>query len=250
MKSRVLFLFVLALFLSLPAFCQKEDRSVSSFHRISFGIPGTLYLKQGSIQSVQLEGDRDDLDKIETEVVNGQLRIRVKDHRWWNWNFGNDISVYITVPEIDDVSLGGSGRIVGENPVKSDNMQLSVSGSGKMELNVTAGDLKLDVSGSGRMDLQVRAASLDQHISGSGSITLSGEAETADLNISGSGKLEASDLNVKSYNISISGSGRSSISVSDAITASISGSGSVYYKGSPDKVISRVSGSGRVKKTD
>jgi hypothetical protein len=36
--------------------------------------------------------------------------------------------------------------------------------------------------------------------------------------------------------------------VGDQLDAKISGSGSVYYKGDPDKVISNVSGSGRVKK--
>lgn len=250
MRPTTLFIFVIGLFLALPGFSQKESRTVSSFHSISFGIPGTLYLKQGDVQSLQLEGDQDDLDDIETEVVNGQLRIKMEKQHWFNWNFRHDVDVYITVPNLDAVSLGGSGKIVGNSRIKSDNMRLSVSGSGNMELDVTADRLKLDVSGSGRMNLSLDAGNVDQHISGSGGITLRGNTKDASLDISGSGRLNASGFDVETYDISISGSGKADISVRDAITASISGSGSVYYRGSPDKVISRVSGSGKVKKTD
>lgn len=250
MKSTTIYFFVMILFLAAPAYCQKETRTVPAFHSISFGIPGILYLKQGDVQSLQLEGDKDDLNTIETEVVNGQLRVKVEDHRWFNWNFKNDVNVYITVPKIDEISLGGSGKVVGNTKIQSNDMRLSVSGSGNMELDVVSDALKLDVSGSGKMNLNVNANSIDQHISGSGGITLTGNAKDADLDISGSGKLEATELDAGSYDISISGSGKCNISVRDAIEASISGSGSVYYKGSPDKVISRVSGSGKVKKTD
>ena len=250
MRPTTIYIFVITLFLAIPAFSQKETRTVSSFHAISFGIPGTLYLRQGDVQSVQLEGDREDLDDVETEVVNGQLRIKVENQHWFNWSFRHDVDVYITVPNLDAVSIGGSGKIVGESRIKSDDMRLSVSGSGSMELDVTADKLKLDVSGSGRMNLSLNAGSVDQHISGSGGINLSGNASSASLDISGSGRIDASDLDVGSYNISISGSGKASIAVRDAIIANISGSGSVYYKGSPDKVISRVSGSGKVRKMD
>jgi Putative auto-transporter adhesin, head GIN domain len=250
MKLRILLFFVLGLFIAFPGLSQKETRNVSNFHRVSFGIPGDLYLKQGSVQSVRLEGEQDDLDKIKTEVVNGQLRIYIEDHRWWNWNFSNNVEVYITVPEIDGVSLGGSGKVMSDGSIRSDNMDLSVSGSGRMEMDVKADRMKLDVSGSGHMDLKVDGGDIDQQISGSGSITLEGNAENCDLDISGSGKLDAFDMNAKSYTISISGSGRSSVSVSQAITANISGSGSVVYRGSPDMVISKVSGSGRVRKMD
>ena len=250
MRPTTLSIFVIGLFLAVPAFSQKETRTVPSFHSISFGIPGTLYLKQGNVQSLELEGDKDDLNDIETEVVNGQLRIKMEDHHWFNWSFTHDVDVYITVPDLDAISLGGSGRIIGNSKIQSENLRLSVSGSGHMQLEVISDDLKLDVSGSGKMEVALNAGHVDQHISGSGGINISGNARNVDLAISGSGKLDASDMDAGSYDISISGSGKANISVRDAIIANISGSGSVYYKGSPDKVISKVSGSGRVKKMD
>jgi hypothetical protein len=49
------------------------------------------------------------------------------------------------------------------------------------------------------------------------------------------------------YSVKISGSGKCKINVGDSLEANISGSGSVYYKGDPDKIRSNVSGSGKVK---
>jgi hypothetical protein len=248
MKIKSLISLIFLFFMMIPVFAQKETMNVSSFTRISFGISGELRLKQGEGQKLELQGNKDDLEKIETEVVNGQLRIKTKNNGWWD-NLG-DVTVYITVPQIEEVSLGGSGKIYGEGPIKSGDLKLSVSGSGRMELEASADDTKLSVSGSGNMVLKLNAKSIDEDISGSGGITLSGTTGDVELSISGSGKLEAADMQARSYNISISGSGKSNIAVSDAITSTISGSGSVYYKGSPDKVISKVSGSGRVKKID
>lgn len=249
MRYSFLCIVILTAFLCSPAYSQRETRTVSSFNKISFGIAADLYLTQGNTQKLELEGNKDDLDKIETEVVGGQLKIHIKDYHWFNWNMGT-VSVYITAPEINEVSLGGSGKITGTNTIKSTDMRVSVSGSGKLQMDLNCDNLKLDVSGSGRMDLSVNTGDIDEDISGSGSINLKGNAANADLEISGSGKLEAADLQVKAYTIHISGSGRGNISVSDAITANISGSGSILYKGNPDKVISKVSGSGKVRKMD
>jgi len=47
---------------------------------------------------------------------------------------------------------------------------------------------------------------------------------------------------------SISGSGSVYITANQEIDERISGSGGVYYKGNPDKVSSRASGSGKVRK--
>ncbi len=48
--------------------------------------------------------------------------------------------------------------------------------------------------------------------------------------------------------VRISGSGNVEINVKDELDATISGSGSVSYKGSPSKVNSNASGSGKVRK--
>lgn len=213
--------------LSIPSFAQKERRQVNGFDEISMGISGDLYLKQGTVTSLELEGESDDLEDVVTEVRSGKLVIKYRNNM--GWRFGRDrITVYLTMPDIRSVSLGGSGKVIGENTISADNLYLSVSGSGHIRLEVEADDLS-------------------QKISGSGGIEVSGEADRTEISISGSGNLDALDLTVDHCIVKISGSGRCKIRAEDSLEANISGSGSVHYKGDPDRIISNVSGSGRVR---
>jgi hypothetical protein len=226
--KKVIFLILVALFsMQVTLRAQSEKRNVEAFNAISMGVPGELYITQGDRVSLEVKGDQDDLEDLVTEVRNHTLVIR---YERTGWNFGRDrVTIYVTTPEISEISLGGSGKVISENSLESDQLELKVSGSGKMELMLNADEVEASISGSGNM-------------------TLSGDADEVQLTISGSGSLDAEELEVDRYEVRISGSGRSRINVGDQLNAEISGSGSVYYTGDPDKVISNVSGSGRVKK--
>ena len=268
-KLNILILLALLLNATLLTAQHREDRNVGDFTKISFGFPGKLYLKQGSPQKVELEGDRDVLEEVETEVSGGRLRIG-KEEKWFDWKFNDEkITVYITVPNIDAVSVSGSGDIIGQTKIKTNDMNLNVSGSGSLSLEVEAsGDVEADVSGSGNMDLKGHFRSFESDVSGSGRVVLSVNIDdTADFGISGSGKILASgfadmvktrisgsgkvlaaDLQTNRCDIRISGSGDVEINVKNELDANISGSGSVSYRGNPKKVNSHASGSGKVRK--
>ena len=228
MKNNIFIsLIIFFMVFSFESMAQKEKRQVDGFDEVSMGISGDLHLKQGSTISLELEGDSDDLEDVITEVKNGTLVIKYKNNK--GWSFGRDrVTIYLTMPEVSSVSLGGSGKIIGENTIESDDLYLSVSGSGRIEMKLEVDDLT-------------------QKISGSGNIEVSGSADRAEISISGSGNLDALDLEVDEYEVKISGSGKCKINVGDSLEANISGSGSVYYKGDPDRIRSNVSGSGKVK---
>jgi hypothetical protein len=264
-------LFVIAILISGTATRaqERETRDVENFSKISFGFPGKLYLRQGSPQKVELQGDRDVLKEVETEVDGGRLKIG-KQGKWNDWNFHDaKITVYITVPNIEAVSVSGSGDIIGESKIRSNDLSLNVSGSGSLSLDVeVTGDVKANVSGSGDVDLKGHFKSFESDVSGSGKVVLSaridntadfgisgsgkiearGEADVVKAHISGSGKVLAADLQTNRCEIRISGSGDVEINVTNELDANISGSGSVSYRGNPKKVNSHASGSGKVRK--
>ena len=268
-KYRFFTLFTLLLSTTFLMGQQREVRNVESFTKISFGFPGKLYLKQGSPQKVELEGNKDVLEEIETEVSNGRLRIGQED-KWFNWKSGdNKITVYITVPNIDGVSVSGSGDIIGQTKINTNDIDLNVSGSGSLTLDVEAnGDVEANVSGSGDMNLKGHFESFESDVSGSGNVVLnatidgmadfgisgsgkvqaSGSADGVKANISGSGKVLAANLETNRCDIRISGSGDVEINVKNELDANISGSGSVSYRGNPKKVNSNSAGSGKVRK--
>lgn len=270
--KKQLFILTLALLcgISLVSAQTKEVRNVGTFTKISFRAPGKLYLRQGSPQKVELQGKQDILKEIETDVEGNRLVIG-KEGSWWGSNWGKDdeITVYITVKDIEGISVSGSGDIIGETKIIAGDLDLNVSGSGNMNIEADAsgeveadvsgsGDLILkgkcrefnsDVSGSGKVNLTMNiGGTADFGISGSGKIEASGSAATVKTNISGSGKVLAANLETNRCEVRISGSGDVEINVKSEIDANISGSGTVSYRGNPSKVNSHSSGSGKVKK--
>lgn len=248
----------------------RQTRDVSTFTKISFRVPGKLYLRQGSPQKVEIEGKADVLKEIETEVDGSRLVIG-KEGKWGDWKWGDDdaVNVYITVKDIEGLSVSGSGDIIGETRITSKDLSLNVSGSGNLKIEADAsGDMEADVSGSGDLFVKGKCRSLnsdvsgsgkanltlsitedaDFGISGSGKIEASGSAARVKASISGSGKVLASGMETNSCNVRISGSGDVEITVKNEIDAVISGSGTVSYRGNPTKINSHSSGSGSVRK--
>lgn len=212
---------------SLIAMAQEKlTLKVDNFTGISFGVQGELILTQGAGFSVTLEGDRDLLNNIETYVTNGRLVIK-KDS--WRDNMNKKVTVWVTMPDITSLSVSGSGNLRASGSVKCDELHLSVSGSGKINLE------------------NLVAKELESGISGSGSISVSGRgAEICDISISGSGHFSAEEFEVGEMEISVSGSGSCRVNVVKSLEASISGSGNIYYRGDP-RIDSRSSGSGRIR---
>lgn len=214
--------------ISSLAFSQRQKVNVSSFDGISLGVSATVYVSKGNSTTVELEGDADDLEKIKVEVEGSKLKIKSKENNW-GWNNGGDVKVYVTMSELHSLSVGGSGNILGKDSFKTDDLKVSVSGSGDIEFDVEAADLTVKISGSG-------------------SVELAGSSDEVKVGISGSGKLDAEELVANTYDISISGSGKCRVHAKEEIESHISGSGSVYYKGDPERVNNHSSGSGKVKK--
>lgn len=221
----------LSLIIFTTAQAQKRDIKVSSFSELALGIPANLYLKQGSNEKVTITCDDDIFEKIEFEVKGDKLTIKKEyDGNRWKSGWGSsEVDIYVTMRTIEALSMSGSGNIESEGTLKVD-------------------DLALAISGSGDIDLKVSGDELDARISGSGSIQLAGTANEASGRISGSGKVKAEGLTVDSFEARISGSGSCYITVTESIEASISGSGNVYYAGTPARVNSNSSGSGKIKK--
>ncbi|MBK8491511.1 MAG: DUF2807 domain-containing protein [Saprospirales bacterium] len=193
-----------------------------SFSGIDLKISGNVVLRQGSEQYVEVEGQANIIDLLKLNVNNNTWDIKftdcVRDH--------DELTFYITLPEITNLDISGSGKIYGDNLFEGDNLDLRISGSGDL-------DLALDYQ------------KLDSRISGSGDIRLEGDATKFDLDISGSGDYHAFNLKTEKGDVKISGSGKAEVYVTDNLDVKITGSGSVYYIGNPNLDI-QITGSGKV----
>ncbi len=207
---------------------ERESRDLSGFTQVSFGISGDLFIKTGPRFSLVLEGDKKILDDIETEVSGNKLVIRKEN--WRSSIRDEKVTVNLTMPQIEGLSVSGSGKAEIMDRVEADNLSLAVSGSGKiLTADLDADDLRCAISGSG-----------DIILGGKGSV------DDGEISISGSGSFSGEAVEIDHLEIGVSGSGNCICNVKETLNASVSGSGDVLYSGNP-KIDARASGSGRVR---
>ncbi len=183
----------------------REAIELDDFHSIGLGLDATVYLTPGESQRVVVEGQRNVIELLKREVRNGSWEIAF-DRRVRNYE---RLTIRITMPTVENLSIGGSGEIVTEAAFR--------------DLNT-----------------------LEFAIGGSGSITFAGSAKRLEVSIGGSGTVQAEDLSVDNCEVSIGGSGNAYVDVSENLNVSIAGSGDVVYKGRP-KVRSAIAGGGQVR---
>lgn len=106
---------------------------------------------------------------------------------------------------------------------------------------------KLAIEGSGDARLSgLKEDLLKLSISGSGDITASGEARDLSVSINGSGDARLDALDVRRATVSINGSGDVTLNAAEALDAVVNGSGDIRYHGDPQRVATRVNGSGDI----
>ncbi len=178
-------------------------------------------LRYGKNQFIEVTGHQNHISLLKKKVSGNSWSIDFTENVCTN-----DFKVKVTLPDFERVMINGSGHVRSGSPLKVD-------------------DLELGISGSGSIDVQVSASSIDVTIDGSGDVILKGNCQNLEAELHGSGNLNAREIEVEDVEIAIDGSGDATVNASDKLDASIKGSGSIKYLGSP-KVRSSIKGSGEV----
>jgi hypothetical protein len=116
----------------------------------------------------------------------------------------------------------------------------------RVEIVVASLDsLSLDGMGDVRVD-GLNGGALAIEIGGSGSVQARGRVDRLQLYASGFGDANLFDLRASSADVSVTGSGDVEVDVRDQLRASVTGSGTVQYRGHPHDVSKSVAGPGGV----
>ncbi len=223
-----------------------ENRVVSDFNGVELNGSFTVYVDSSTETSILVEADENLLDEIRTQVRGNNLIVETYRDRCLNSK--NDITIYITTPEIEDIVLNGSGRIYCDY-FETPELQVELNGSGSIFIDyVYTNDAELELNGSGSIRGTVDTYAADIQVDGSGIIRLEGSAHHADMDITGSGSILAREFFTDNTNVEITGSGNAEVYAADLLEARITGSGIIYYYGNPANVIKHISGSGNVVK--
>lgn len=204
-----------------------ETRSVQDFHGVDAKIPGKIEVRVADEYSVAVQAQENLLPLLVTKVVNGTLEIYFSE----NVSHAQDLLIRVAAPSFDQLSVSGSGDMEVLSTISGEKLSLSIGGSGSINLpEADVHTLKCSVAGSGEVEV-------------------AGNAREAHYNISGSGDIQAKGLVAETGKAAIAGSGSVTCNMSETLKASIAGSGDIYYTGSA-QVETSVAGSGTVKKVD
>lgn len=169
-------------------------------------------------------------------------------------SLAGSMALEVTVGPATSVVVTGDANVVPlvRTAVRGDRLLIdtreSYSSQQPLVVRVTTPRLTaLASSGSGDSTVRGTAgANLDLLVSGSGEIDAAGRTERLVARVTGSGAIEAAGLTAAQARASVSGSGDIELTVTEALDASVSGSGRIRYRGNPAKIARRVSGSGDI----
>lgn len=205
----------------------KITRTTSDYDAIKCAGSFDYVLVAGKEGNITIEGEENLLEYIITEVEGGKLKVKTKNNVSLRTSYNKTIKITIPFEDIDEVSLSGSGDLWNEDIIKSNNLKVSLAGSGDVVLNVETSSLK----GS---------------LSGSGDVTLKGQTNYLDVSLAGSGDIHGFGLQASHTDVSLAGSGDIEIVSNKSLKARVAGSGDIEYKGNPGKEDTKVSGSGSI----
>ena len=182
-----------------------EQRDVGSFERFESNIGADITVSIGATQSVSLTYDDNLIGYVTTKVKGRKLVIESSR----SFSSSSDCQIKIVVPQLEEVSVGGSGKI--------------------------------EVVG---LDADRFAVELD----GSADVMASGEVGELAIEVNGSGNVDTRDLVAGEATVEINGSGDVNVMARDYLTATVNGSGDIVYAGNPSQVVRNVEGSGRIRR--
>ncbi len=202
-----------------------KTRNISEFDKVSVGGAFDVKLVSGKEGKITIKAESNLLEYLITEVEDGKLKIKWEK----GVNIRNSKRILVTVPftNIDGVSLAGSGDIFSEDIINADTFKASITGSGDIKLAVKAQEVISKISGSGDIDLE-------------------GRTNLYTCSVTGSGDTKAYELKATDVVAKITGSGTIKVDASNNLKVRITGSGDVYYAGSPKQQDVKVTGSGDI----
>ena len=208
------------------------ESPLGEFTKINYKGFGNVTLKHGDKPMLRVSSKMDIQDAIKYEILDGELRLKVKDSLSLGLKSlmkleSPDLKLEIIYNILDAVNFNGMGNLQNVGILEGFDFRAVNNGVGKMSLNV---DVK----------------SLYSKLDGAGTLELTGSAEEHSCNLNGAGKMEARKLEAETAKVVSRGIGSVTIFASKKLEAKLTGIGNITHFGNPDKVESKIQGIGSI----
>ena len=187
-----------------------QVRNASPFTSINVQGPISVTVDASAAQqSLRVRGSDKFLDNVTSEVVNGELRVRMRDK---NFNtVHDDQRIIIAMPQLRAFNAEGAGEIKLNN-VRGERLDVGYRGAGSMAINGQVKSFRMTAEGVGEVDARALIASdadvrfqgigdvkvyakerLDVKVQGMGNLSYYGRPRTVNKSVQGLGSVNAGE---------------------------------------------------------
>jgi len=204
----------------------QETREIEGVSRILVSGVFNLFISQGDMESLRIEGDEDLVKKLEVRQRGDFLELSMKEEKVNIFN-KKGLQVFLTIADLSELEFEGAGNIQSRGQLEVGDFQVIGKGVGNIELDLDADEVEADLNFVGNM-------------------TIKGSADYFKLFNEGVGNIDASQFWVQKAEVNSSGIGRVSVHCEGELSLEVSGIGTVSYTGNPTIVYENISGIGKV----
>lgn len=196
-------------FAAVHAHAAEQVRPTPPFTSISVQGPISVTVDAGAAQSLTVRGNDKFVNELISEVVNGELRVRMRDKNFTTSK--SDQQILVSMPALRAFSAEGAGEIK-LNKIRGDQLDVNYRGAASMQINGTVKNFRMRAEGVGEVDaksliannadvrfqgvgeVQVYAKDrLDAVVQGMGSLRYYGKPRTVNKSAAGMGSVSAGD---------------------------------------------------------
>ena len=241
---------------------------------VEIALPADVVFTQGPVAKLTVTGPAGAVDRVMLDDGRIGFEHGPRRHPWsWGRRVGyapkeGRLQIALTAPDVRaftlsgspnlkivgfdrdslDIDLNGGGEVTGQGRVRR--LDVEVHGSGNANLSdLAAEEASVDMMGSGRASITSQA-SAEVAIHGSGDVIGAGRAKKVEIEIFGSGDADLAGIDAEDAEVKIMGSGKAAVAPTKLADIAIFGSGDVSLATKPERLESKVAGSGKIRQRE
>ncbi len=189
---------------------ERAQRNLPAFNGIRVFGAIKVNVKQGRQQMVKVRAYGVDVDKVNTFVDDGLLKIKMQEGIY------NDIEVEvdITYSNLIEIIAGGSARIDVNSEIRQSKLYVDANSAGTVNLEVDLEAIKINLHSGGQLNI-------------------SGKVESQQIKVVSGAQLNALRLKSEHVTIKSNTGGNAEIYAAGSIDGSAATGGSIRYRGNP-----------------
>ena len=197
-----------------------KDVCVGAFEKIEMAGGFDITFQQSDSAKVRIQAPANVLEEIEVRCDGHTLYVgpKTKKHLL-AWRVMHDrVKIFASSPDLTGVEIAGSGEFDIPGSLDTDNLHMSIAGSGDIDLSdvicdkldasiagsgdikigkLATGSAKFSIAGSGDVEAFLSdCGSLSTEVAGSGDMKFSGRTKQYHEAVAGSGSIDKSDLTI------------------------------------------------------